>query len=79
MKTTRRIRLWGLMLACSLGLHAEVVLSQLFQNGMVLQRGKPIPVWGKASVDETVVVTLNKKKQQTTADTDGRRRVGLFS
>jgi hypothetical protein len=27
---------------------AKVTLPQLFQSGMVLQRGKVIPVWGKA-------------------------------
>lgn len=52
-------------------------MPQLFQNGMVLQRGKAIPVWGKADAGETVVVTLNKKKAQTTANADGRWRVDL--
>jgi sialate O-acetylesterase len=27
---------------------AKVVLPQLFQSGMVMQRGKSIPVWGWA-------------------------------
>ena len=69
--------LWATMLACSVTLEAKVTMPQLFQNGMVLQRGKAIPVWGKADAGETVTVTLNKKKVQTTADADGHWRVDL--
>ena len=69
--------LWIAALACSLQLNAKVTMPQLFQNGMVLQRNKPIPVWGKADAGEAVVVTLNKKKVETTAGSDGRWRVGL--
>jgi sialate O-acetylesterase len=69
--------LWIAALACSLQLNAKVTMPQLFQNGMVLQRNKPIPVWGKADAGEAVVVTLNKKKVETTADSEGRWRVDL--
>ena len=51
---------------------AKVVLPQLFQSGMVLQRGKSLPVWGKADAGETVVVTFKKKTYETVADADGR-------
>ena len=73
----KRIFLWLPFLACALHLDAKVTLPQLFQNGMVLQRNKLIPVWGKADAGETVTVTLNKKKVVTTADSDGRWRVDL--
>ena len=69
--------LWIAALTCSLPLNAKVTMPQLFQNGMVLQRNKPIPVWGKADAGEAVVVTLNKKKVETTADSEGRWRVDL--
>ncbi len=52
-------------------------LPRLFQDGMVLQRGKPIPVWGKAKPNQTVTVAFNKKQYQTTADADGRWRIDL--
>ena len=68
---------WATLLVCSTTMDAKVTMPQLFQNGMVLQRGKAIPVWGKADAGETVVVTLNKKKAQTTANADGRWRVDL--
>ena len=72
-----RLLLWATMLACSVTLEAKVTLPQLFQNGMVMQRNKAIPVWGKADAGEAVTVTLNKKKVGTTADADGRWRVDL--
>ena len=56
---------------------AKVSLPQLFQSGMVLQRGKTIPVWGKAEPSETVTVRFNKKEFTTTADADGNWRVDL--
>ena len=56
---------------------AKVSLPQLFQSGMVLQRGKTIPVWGKAEPGETVTVRFNKKEFTTTADADGNWRVDL--
>ena len=56
---------------------AKVSLPQLFQSGMVLQRGKTIPIWGKADVGETVTVTFNKKQYTTVADEQGRWRVDL--
>lgn len=56
---------------------AKVTLPQLFQSGMVLQRGKTIPVWGTADAGETVTVTFNKKQYTTVADEQGRWRVDL--
>ncbi len=56
---------------------AKVSMPKLFQSGMVMQRGKLIPVWGHADAGETVTVRFNKKVYQTTADADGRWRVDL--
>jgi sialate O-acetylesterase len=42
-----------------------------------MQRGKTIPVWGKADAGETVTIRFNKKQYQTTADANGRWRVDL--
>ena len=57
--------------------NAKIVLPQLFQSGMVLQRGKPIPVWGKADPKEQVVIRWQKKQYTTTADEQGRWRIDL--
>ena len=56
---------------------AKVTMPKLFQSGMVVQRGKLIPVWGHADAGETVTVRFNKKVYHTTADADGRWRVDL--
>ena len=56
---------------------AAVSLPQLFQSGMVLQRGKAIPVWGKADANETVTVVFNKKQYRAVADAEGRWRIDL--
>jgi len=73
-----RTMLWTIMMVCSVTASAKVTLPQLFQNGMVLQRGKPIPVWGKADAGEAVSVRLGNKKPCTTvADGEGRWRVDL--
>ena len=56
---------------------AKVSLPQLFQSGMVLQRGKSIPVWGKADAGETVTVRFNKKEFTAIADANGNWRVDL--
>lgn len=58
-------------------LDAKVTLPQLFQDGMVVQRGKAIPVWGKADAGETVSVKFNKKSYTVTAAADGRWRIDL--
>ena len=52
---------------------AKIVLPQMFQSGMVLQRGKPIPVWGKADPQEQVQYAgrRNNIPQQLTAKVAG--------
>ena len=57
--------------------NAKVRLPQIFQSGMVLQRGTTVPVWGQADAGETVVVELNKKTATAVADDNGKWRVNL--
>ena len=62
---------------------AKVRMPQLFQNGMVLQRGVEIPVWGWADAGERVSVELLNVKGKVAgaatveADAEGRWRVNL--
>ena len=56
---------------------AKVQLPQMFQNGMVLQRGMPIPVWGTADPGERVSVWFRKKVYETVAGDDGTWKVML--
>jgi sialate O-acetylesterase len=65
------------ILFCAICAEAKVSMPQLFQSGMILQRGKQIPVWGKAEACELVTVRFNKKQYATTADMDGNWRINL--
>ena len=44
---------------------AKVKLPTLVSDGMVLQRGEPVNIWGTADPDETVDITFLKKKYKT--------------
>ena len=56
---------------------ANVRLAPLFRDGAVLQREKPIPVWGRATPGEKIEVRFHRQSTTTTADRDGRWRVTL--
>ena len=73
----KKIILFCVSLLCLSAVEAKVSMPQLFQSGMVLQRGKPIPVWGKADAGEAITVRFNKKVFTTTADANGYWRVDL--
>lgn len=66
------------VLLCTFAAEAKVSMPQMFQSGMVVQRNKPIPVWGNANPGESVSVTFRKKKYETTADTQGHWRIDLL-
>lgn len=65
----------ALILAASLPSAAEVSFNPIFGDHMVLQRERPLPVWGKANAGEKVTVTFNQSTQSTTADGEGHWRV----
>lgn len=66
-----------LFVLCTCALRAEVVPAGIFQDHMVLQRGKPDPVWGTAQPGEGVTVHFAGKTQRATADPQGRWMVRL--
>jgi sialate O-acetylesterase len=47
-------------------------LASLFRDHAVLQRDKPVPVWGRAAPGEHVVVSFAGQRVGATADSDGR-------
>ena len=73
----KKIILFCATLFCLSTADAKITMPQLFQSGMVMQRGKVMPVWGKADAGETVTIKFNKKEYTTTADADGRWRINL--
>lgn len=58
-------------LASAMPVLADVSLSGMFSNNMVLQREKKVPVWGKAAPGEQVTVTYDGKTATATADAKG--------
>ncbi|MHC4249309.1 MAG: sialate O-acetylesterase [Planctomycetota bacterium] len=62
--------------SCSAAL-AEVRLSAVFGNNMVLQRGMPVPVWGMAGPGEQVTVSFGRQRERAAAGANGRWRVTL--
>lgn len=56
---------------------ADVKLSQLFGDNMVLQREIPVPVWGWADQGEHVTVSFGNQKKSATAGADGKWLIKL--
>jgi hypothetical protein len=66
-----------LALIVTAGASADVTLPSILAEHMVLQRGLPVHIWGKATPGEAVSVASRGETQSTTADTLGRWSVYL--
>ncbi|WP_259016901.1 sialate O-acetylesterase [Emticicia fluvialis] len=66
-----------LLLTLNATAFAQLKLARLFSDHVVLQRQKPIPVWGWANPNETVKVTLANQTQSAQADASGKWLVKL--
>jgi sialate O-acetylesterase len=77
-RTPRSALLFSLLLlSFAAPAQARVRLPSLFGTGMVLQRDRPIAVWGRAEPGEDVTVELAGGAASATAGPDGRWRVAL--
>ena len=56
---------------------AGVAVSPLFSDHMVLQRDKPLPVWGTAPAGTHVTVKFGSQEKSAEADTNNTWRVKL--
>ncbi|MEC7564457.1 MAG: sialate O-acetylesterase [Planctomycetota bacterium] len=56
---------------------AEVTMSSLFTDHMVIQRDIPVVIWGTAAVEEEIHVVLAGHAAKTQADPEGHWRVKL--
>jgi sialate O-acetylesterase len=65
------------LLLCAQASTAEVILPRIFSSHMVLQRNKPIAVWGWATPNEKVSVSLATSTLSTKADKAGLWSVSL--
>ncbi|WP_426329490.1 sialate O-acetylesterase [Pedobacter sp. R-06] len=66
-----------LLSLCPFSANAKILLPQILSSNMVLQRDKPINIWGFASPDEKVEVAFAGQKKQTITDKDGNWLVVL--
>jgi sialate O-acetylesterase len=56
---------------------AQLKTAGIFNNGMVLQCERDIPVWGKADAGDTIIVTLNGTSDSAFADEAGKWEANL--
>lgn len=57
--------------------HAELVIAPAFGDNMVLQRGQPLPVWGRAGAGEKITVEFGGQKKSADTDAAGNWKVSL--
>ena len=57
--------------------NAQLEIPKIFGNNMVLQRDKPIPVWGTAGPGQMVTVKFSPQEKITKADTSGKWNIQL--
>lgn len=51
--------------------------AEIFQSGMILQREKPVIIWGIADAGDEITVSIQEKKGSGTADEQGKWKVEL--
>ena len=56
---------------------ADVTLPQLLSDGMVLQQGRPINIWGKADPGEKITATFRGEAATAIASTEGSWKLRL--
>ncbi len=56
---------------------AQLSVADIISSNMVLQRERPVPVWGKAAAGERITVSFGKQRVKTKAAADGSWRVSL--
>ena len=61
-----------LALLLAVNVKAELKISKIFSDNMVLQRGMPVPVWGWSKPKEKVTVIFKGQTKSIIADNNGR-------
>lgn len=76
-RSVRQVALALVILAAPAVSLAMSPMPRVFSDNMVLQREKPIPVWGKGDAGEEITVTLADKTATTKVGANGRWTVKL--
>lgn len=72
---------FGLFIILFLGYHivtAQIRLPKIFGDSMVLQRDKPITIWGWADQNEKITVQFNRQSKNTQANQQGKWKLELL-
>ncbi len=75
----KTIALLGAFTLITLGSFANIKLPKIFGNNMVLQRNKPISIWGWAAVNEKITVKFNRQTKKTVTNNSGKWEIMLLS
>lgn len=70
----KRIIAVGMTAMAAMCAEAKVATGVPFSDGMVLQRGRSVPVWGTAEPGESVTVAFAGQTKTTAAGADGKWR-----
>ena len=65
------------ILEAALSSYSNIRLPKIFGDNMVLQRDKPIPVWGWAEPNEKITIRFNKQSKSIVADKSGKWMANL--
>jgi sialate O-acetylesterase len=83
LQRTAKALVWPVVWAMFLGAGAVAnggdapLMARIFANHVVLQRDRPIDVWGQAKPAEEVTVTLSGATRSTRADANGRWQLAM--
>lgn len=66
---------WGLMLGSQV--FADVKLPKIFGDGMVLQQGMELPIWGWADPNEAVTIAIGNNIAHAVANSKGQWKANL--
>jgi sialate O-acetylesterase len=75
-RTGRWLPLVAVLLNLGLA-HADFKVAPIFSDGAVLQRGKPVPVYGTGNANDQVTVKLGDQSKSGTVGSDGKWSVML--
>ena len=77
MNGLKKVSLAAVALLCALSTFAELTTGPLFTDNMILQRDKPVVVWGTAEPGETVTVEFAAQKKSAVTDSSNHWKITL--
>ena len=73
----KKLTMFAALCAAAMSANAALTPAALFSDHCVLQRGRKVPVWGRADPGVSVTVAFAGQKKRAKAGADGRWRVDL--